>query len=120
MPRPSRHTEAMQRLAIRTLERGTPWRTVASDWGISTGLLARWRNKYGTRPARKFPQRDASEQYYSMQFKRRAVRMLLARKIPMMQLAAELGITDTALRTWRKQFGKRKHNCPCCRCYELR
>jgi transposase-like protein len=115
--RKSRYSESRQRSAVRALESGKhTWREVASKWDVSTGLLARWRKRFGTKPARTF-ERDVSEQYHSIEFKRNAVRML--QKVPMMTLVKRIGVTDTTLRAWRRQFGTRKHKCPCCRCYVL-
>lgn len=115
------HSVASQRQAVRAIERGETWRSVAERWGVSTGLLTRWRRWYGTKPTKPTVIRDASEQYFTARFKRQAMRWLLIDKVPMMTLSEKIGVTDTTLRAWRRKFAKRKHpTCPCCRCYTIK
>ena len=121
MSKASAHTEASQRRAVRAIEGGKTWREVADKLGVSTGLLARWRRRFGKKATKPTVIRDASEQYHTTEFKRAAVRMLLVDKVPMMTLAKRLKTTDTTLRAWRRQFGTRRHHrCPCCRCFAIK
>lgn len=119
--RASAFTVASQRRAVRAVESGQTWRSVADAWRISTGLLSRWRRKYGKKPTHPSVVRDAREQYHSIKFKRQAVRELLVNRVPLMTLAKRLKVSDTTLRLWRRTYGKRRHRaCPCCRCYVIK
>jgi len=112
---PTHHTKvhgvAVKLKAIERMRSGVPLAKVAKEVGCGLRTLRAW--LAGDRLS------GPDEQYFSTAYKRAAVGALV-KGAPMMQLAAKLEISDVTLRSWRRQYAKRAHNCPSCKCFVMK
>lgn len=85
-------TEAEKRRAVRALEAGETWRSVARRFNVKTGTLTRWRREYGTK-ATKPTKRFGTAQ------KMKAV-ALVGKGIAKTRVAREVGVSVASLSAW--------------------
>lgn len=103
------HTTEDKLRAVARVHKGESLYTVTRDIGCGYATLRAWLR--GDRLG------EVGEQYFSLAFKRRVVARLAAGE-PITRLAARLRISDTTLRSWRRQYAKPLHDCPHCRHYK--
>lgn len=92
--REMRFTETEMRRAVRAIENGESWRSVASRYEVATGTLTRWRRRYGDRCK---PTNWTVS--HSAETKQRAVRRV-RRGENLTEVAKSVGCHPDTLRKW--------------------
>ena len=87
------HSQAERRRAVRLIENGAPWRHVASEFNVSTGVLSRWRRKHGRKPT------EPTAHAYSPEDKLAAVmRVLIGESAA--AVARDIGAAERTVKSW--------------------